>query len=213
MVVSDKIGRNIFFGGGLSILNMFGSSYHATGESLSQSHVQVANHLCSMGMYFQQKKHHDNEVPMLQSQHFSMRRLPRFNLGIYLSLLPHQWKQHTLPNNMPHDISLRTINSLGAFSSILSYEKQFVQQHQLQFRLQQMPSINLTLTNQSIKSMQFIRVALDLFGLLCLLSMVRSNNLDIITIQEVRMCTAVFKGAIKNQGELKDNTNESLAEK
>lgn len=143
------------------------------------------------GMDFQQKDQiHDTGVPMLQSQHFSMGRSPGFNLGgMYSSHRPQQQQQqqHTLSSSVPPGISLRTMNSTGAVSSMGSYDQQFMQQYQQpqsqqQFRLQQMPSLTQTFRDQGMKSMQSPQPAPDPFGLLGLLSVIRMSNPDLTSL-------------------------------
>ncbi|KAK9672493.1 hypothetical protein RND81_12G103900 [Saponaria officinalis] len=112
------------------------------------------------GMDFQQKEQlHENGMP-IQSQHFSMGRSTGFNLGgMYSSHHPHQQQQHTL-----------------------SLMQQYQQQNQSQFRLQQMPSVNQTIRDQAIKSMQSSQTAPDPFGLLGILSVIRMTDPDLTSL-------------------------------
>ncbi|KEH30085.1 CCR4-NOT transcription complex subunit 2 [Medicago truncatula] len=85
----------------------------------------------------------------------------------------------------PPGIGLRPSNSPNAVSGMGSYDpliQQYQQQkNQSQFRLQ-MPSLNQSFRDQSMKSMQAAQSTPDPYGLLGLLSVIRMNDLDLASL-------------------------------
>ncbi|OIW08599.1 hypothetical protein TanjilG_03275 [Lupinus angustifolius] len=132
----------------------------------------------------QKEQLHDNAVPMMQSQHFSMGRSADFSSGGTYSSHRAQQQQHASSSGPP-GIGLRPPSSANAISGMGSYD-QFIQQYQQhqnqpQFRLQ-MSTVNQSFRDQGMKSTQTTQSTPDPFGLLGLLSVIRMSDPDLTSL-------------------------------
>ncbi|XP_038980791.1 probable NOT transcription complex subunit VIP2 [Phoenix dactylifera] len=89
-------------------------------------------------------------------------------------------------NTGPPSIGLRPLNSPNTASSLGTYEQLIQQyqqpQNQSPFHLQQMSAVSQLYRDQSVKSMQGTQPPPDRFGLLGLLSVIRTNDPDLTSL-------------------------------
>ncbi|KAG6605494.1 putative NOT transcription complex subunit VIP2, partial [Cucurbita argyrosperma subsp. sororia] len=164
------------------------------------------------GMDIHQTDQHENSMPMMQSQQFSIGRSAGFNLGSTYSHRPQQQQQHSPApaNNQdllhlhgsdmfpsshaasyhqqsigPPGIGLRPLSSPSSGSG-MGYDQliqQYQQHHgQSQFRLQPLSGVSQSFRDQGLKSMQSAQSSPDPFGLLGLLSVIRLSDPDLASL-------------------------------
>ncbi|XP_023532181.1 probable NOT transcription complex subunit VIP2 isoform X3 [Cucurbita pepo subsp. pepo] len=145
------------------------------------------------GMDIHQKDQHENSVPIMQSQQFSIGRSAGFNLGSTYSHRPQQQQQHSpavsnstvsFPPANNQDLLHLHGSDIFPSSHAASYHQQQYQQHhsQPQFRLQHMSGVSQSFRDQGMKSMQAAQSSPDPFGLLGLLSVIRLSDPDLASL-------------------------------